>query len=106
MKDSEGRLLPTWYSKRIEINLPVEKIVEGPFEEEVAISFQSNSEVTSALVPTASVDRTNNTVQALVVGEAGEHCLAVLPGTSYGSTIALIPINKVSELAISPVRSL
>ena len=100
MKDSEGRLLPTWYSKRIEIRLPVEKIVEGSFEEEVAISFQSNSEVKSAFVPSAAVDKINKTVQAQAVGEAGDHCLVAIPETLSGSTIALIPINKVSELAI------
>ena len=100
MHESKGPQQPIWFSEPKLINLPIETIVDGPFpEEEVAVAFQSNSEVKSAVVPTAAVNRINNTVQAAVVGEAGSFSLVALPGTSSGSAIALIPTEKVLEFA-------
>ena len=70
---------PTWRLEPKPFDLPVEKIVEGPYpEEEVAISFKSNGETKSAIVPSTSVDRDRKIVKSLVVGEAGAFSLVAL----------------------------
>jgi hypothetical protein len=77
----------------------VESIVDGPYpEEEVAISFKSNGELSSAVVPANQVDKDGFTVNALAVGEAGEYSLVALPAGSSGATIVLVRRSRLLEL--------
>ena len=101
-RESKRPQQPIWFERPRHISLPIETIVDGPFpEEELAISFRSNSEIKSAVVPSEAVNRIDKTVHAMVVGKSGDFALVALPGTSSGGTIALIPINKVAEFAAS-----
>jgi hypothetical protein len=88
---------PVWRLEPKPIELPIERIVEGPYpDDEIAISFKSNGETKSTVVPSNTVDRDKKTVKALIVGEAGDYSLVALPAGSSGGTLALIRTTTIS----------
>ena len=89
---------PTWLLEPKPIDLPFQRIVDGPWpEEEVAISITSNGETKSAIVPSSTIDRDKKIVKAMIVGESGDYSLVALAAGSSGGTIALIRTDTITE---------
>ena len=87
---------PRWFTRPEPVRVRFERLVEGPFPEEVAVIFTIDGQTLYAIVPSDAV--VGDTVHGIKIAETDDKVFVAMPPSTITSPNLVVPKSLEEEL--------
>ncbi len=87
---------PRWFTHPEPVKVRIERLVEGPFPEEVAVIIKINGQALYAIVPADAV--AGDTVHGIMIAETDDKVFVAMPPSTITSPNLVVPKSLQQEV--------